>query len=218
VKPGAAPDLTATVAQIRELASAALAGDVAEAEARRFAKQLSGVVDKDAPGAASGLMTPPPQPVAQPAGGGFFGGGIFGGEPAPGGADGGDGQLGVQPVMDPDAVPGRACRHNAWRLVSLADAIQPEASKDAGIASVLAGDAAAKAIELATVLRAQGLAIETAPDEASVKAALEAIAALASPAQPDDPGAAEATPAQPAPPTTPPANSPFGAPGESSPF
>ncbi len=217
VKPGSAPDLTATVAQISWLATAALAGDLAEAEARRFAKQLSGVVDNAAPGGAAGLMTPPPQPMAEPAGGGLLGGGIFGGEPAPGGADGGAPQLGVRPV-DPDAVPERACRRNAWRLVSLADAIQPEGSKDAGIASALSGDAAAKAIELATVLRSQGIAIETTPDEASVKAALAAIEAISEPAGAEPPVPAPGTPTIPAEPTPPATETPFGASDSGSPF
>jgi hypothetical protein len=218
VKPGSAPDLTAAVAQIRELATAALAADLAEAEARRFAKQLSGATDTGTTGVAGGTMTPPPPPSAPPGVEGFFGGGIFGGEPAAGGGASTDGQLGIQVVVDPDAVPAMACRRNAWRLVSLADALQPEASKDAGIASVLTGDAAAPATELATVLRAQGLAIESARDEASVKEALAAIEGLAAAAQPDAPDAAPGTPALPTPPTTPPADSPFGGGSDSSPF
>lgn len=216
VKPGDAPDLSAAAAQIRGIATTALAKDLAEAESRRFAKQLSGGIDKGATvGAPLGMMTPPPHPQADPTGGGgFFGGGIFGGEPVIGGADG---QFGMPAVIDPDAVPLLACHRNAWRLVALADALQPTASKTAGIASALSDDAAATALELATVLREQGLALDTTPDEESVKAALAAIEALAKPATADEPGTSPAAPAKPQA-APPPADSPFGGSGGASPF
>ncbi len=217
VNPRAAPDLTAAVTQIRGLAVTALAGDLAEAESRRFAKQLGSFGIKGTTGMAPGFAPPPPPPPPTPAvGGGLLGGGIFGGEPVAGGI-GGEGE--ALQAVDPDAVPRMACRRNAWRLVSLADALQPEASKAAGIASGLTGDPAAQAIELATVLREQGLAIETTLDESAVKAALAAIEARAMPGQPEAPGAAPASPTPPAAqPAQPPADSPFGGPGPSSPF
>jgi hypothetical protein len=213
VKPGAAPDLAAAVPQIRGLAITALTKDLDQAEAHRFAKQLSGGVNKGATVEAAGMMTPPPGQPMDPGGGGFLGGGFFGGEP-PAGADA---PIGAPSVVDPDAVLSLACRRNAWRLVSLADAIQPEASKGSGIASGLSGDAAAVALELATVLREQGLAIDTVPDEQSVKAALAALEGLATPAGAPEPGAPAETPSeQTEPQATPPsADSPFGG---SSPF
>lgn len=211
VKPGSAPDLTAAPRQIRVLAVTALAKDLDEAEARRFAKQLSGALDKGSTATPLGMTPPQSQPAADAAGGGLFG---FGGEPAAGGVGG---LSEPSPVIDPDAVPQSACLRNAWRLVALADAIQPEQSNGTGIASTLSGDAAAEALELATVLREQGLAMETTPDEQSLKAARASLEALGKPAAAADPGQPPAAPAKPEA-TPPPAASPFGGEGSSSPF
>lgn len=207
VKPDATPDLTAAPEQIRELAKTALKSDIAAAEARRFAKQLSGGPD------ANGGLAAPPQPVAtQPDAGGILGGGTFGTEAAGSGALG---ESGVAAVVDPEAIPPRACRRDAWRLMSLGDALQSGKTKGAGIASVLSGNAAADAIQLASILREQGSAIDAAPVEESVKTALAAIEAMPS-AAPGQPAESPAVPGT-GKPKDGPAASPFGG-AEGSPF
>lgn len=205
VKPDDTPALATAAGHIRSLAEKSLGDDIAQADARRFAKQLSGGPNDAAPGAAMEVTTAVPPPP----GGGILGGGVFEGVPADAG---GEGMLGPPVPQDPSAVPASACHRNAWRLIALADAIQPEASKTSGILSVLTGDAAAEAVALATVLRAQGSAIEAAPYEESLKTALAAIEAVAktAPAAPPAKGGDPATPAT---------DSPFGAGAdEGSPF
>jgi hypothetical protein len=218
VKPEESPDLSAAPTQIRSLATTALKQDLAAAEARRFERQLRSLKDT-APAVQmdGGVPLPPPAP----GGGGMFGGGGLFGQPGMLGTPAAGGGLeGEQPMLpttiDKDAVPVLACRRDAWRLVTLADAIKPEGSGGGGIAMVL-GDAAAPAVELATILRREGLAIHEQPDEASLKAAL---AALAPPAEPAPEAMAPASPDAPglkgAAPGVAPA-SPFGAPGGSAP-
>jgi hypothetical protein len=147
--------------------------------------------------------------------GGILGGGIFGVAPAESGAPG---EFGVRTVIDPEAIPPLACRRNAWRLTSLADAIQSEGVKGAGMASVLSGNAAADATQLAAILREQGRAIEASPDEQSVKAALAAIEALPSAAAASQPATSPSGPGKPKESASPPADSPFGGASETSPF
>lgn len=66
-----------------------------------------------------------------------------------------------------------ACRRNAWRLVTLADAIATE-DGTGGLATLL-GKAGDPARELATTLRTQGLAIDADPSEEAVAAAAESL-------------------------------------------
>jgi hypothetical protein len=92
------------------------------------------------------------------------------------------------------AIPEQACRRNAWRLVTLADAIDSE-DGGPGLAALL-GQAAAPAKQLAATLRDAGLAIDQTPDEESVVAAIKAIK---TPAQaPAQAPAGAPVPAQPA--------------------
>jgi hypothetical protein len=69
-------------------------------------------------------------------------------------------------------IPKLACRRNAWRLWTCADAL---ASDDGatGLATLLGGEAAEKATTLATALRAAAKAIDAHPDEQAVLEALE---------------------------------------------
>lgn len=68
-----------------------------------------------------------------------------------------------------------ACRRNAWRLVTLADAIATE-DGTGGLAALL-GKAGDPARELATALRTQGMAIDDDPSEEKVAAAAESLGA-----------------------------------------
>lgn len=177
-KADAPADLAAAIGHIRSVAVQGIEQDLAAAESRRFARQLRGLGDESPAMQPAGDTAPPP-PAA---GGGLFGGGggLFDGPGAVAGAGGG---LPSMPaVLDKDAVPLLACKRDAWRLVTLADAIKPEGSAGGGIAASLAGDAATQAVELATLLRRQGLAITARPDESSLKSALAALEALAKPA------------------------------------
>lgn len=109
------------------------------------------------------------------------------------------------------AIPEQACRRNAWRLVTLAEAIDPGDGRP-GLAALL-GEAAAPAKQLAATLRDAGMVIDQAPDEESVVAAIKAIKA---PAQAPPGGAAPTQPS--APPQAPaeePAKQPAGAPNAS---
>lgn len=113
-------------------------------------------------------------------------------------------QPGVEPAGGSDpaasglAVPEQACRRNAWRLVTLADAIDSGDGKP-GLAALLGGSAA-PAKQLAATLRDAGLAIDQTPDEESVVAAITSIKAPAQP-QAGAPAAAQpaATPQEPKP-------------------
>lgn len=123
--------------------------------------------------------------------------------------------FGADPAASGLAVPEQACRRNAWRLVTLADAIDSGDGKP-GLATLLGG-AAAPAKQLAATLRDAGLAIDQTPDEESVVAAIKSIKA---PAQPQAGAPAAAQPAaaqepkpapveQPAAPNASPFDSPF---------
>lgn len=87
---------------------------------------------------------------------------------------GGDGQPRGQPAGAPanePTIPTLACRRNAWRLATCADAIEG-ADGGAGLASLL-GDAAAAAKELTGSLRQGAAGLDANPDEQSVLDALE---------------------------------------------
>jgi hypothetical protein len=100
-----------------------------------------------------------------------------------------------------------ACRRNAWRLVTLADALATDDGVG-GLASILgkSGDAARK---LSETLRTQGLAIDADPTQAAVEAAVQAVG-------PPPPAGSPAAPAQPS--TTPPAAKPGNAADPDNPF
>lgn len=101
---------------------------------------------------------------------------------APAGGQGG----GTAPVLS--AV---ACRRNAWRLWTCADAIAGEDGAG-GLAKLLGGEAAPAAVKLAATLRAAAKGLDANPDEQSVE---DAIARLTDkPAVPDDPAAERPAP------------------------
>jgi hypothetical protein len=121
---------------------------------------------------------------------------------------------GSDPAASRLAIPEQACRRDAWRLVTLADAIDPGNGRP-GLAALL-GASAAPAQQLAATLRDAGLVIDQTPDEESVVAAIKAIKA---PAQAPAGGAAPAQPAaapqQEPEPEQEPAAQPAGAPNAS---
>lgn len=118
---------------------------------------------------------------------------------------------GSDPAVSGLAVPEQACRRNAWRLVTLADAIDSGDARP-GLAALL-GPAAAPAKQLAATFRDAGMAIDQTPDEESVVAAIKAIKA---PAQAPPRAAAPAQPsAAPESPIQEPTEQPAGAPNAS---
>jgi len=112
---------------------------------------------------------------------------------------------GSAPAASSLAVPEQACRRNAWRLVTLADAIDSGDGRP-GLAMLLGGSAA-PAKQLAATLRDSGLAIDQTPDEESVVAAIKSIKA---PAQPQTGAPAAAQPAAAQEPVPAPAEQPAG--------
>jgi hypothetical protein len=128
-------------------------------------------------------------------------------------------QLGNAPAGGSDpaantglAIPEQACRRNAWRLVTLADAID-SGDGGPGLAALL-GQSAAPAKQLAAALRDAGMAIDQTPDEESVVAAIKSIK---TPAQAPAGAPVPAQPAADAPqtPAQEPAEQPAGAPNAS---
>jgi hypothetical protein len=124
-------------------------------------------------------------------------------------------QLGNAPAGGSDpaantglAIPEQACRRNAWRLVTLAEAID-SGDGGPGLAALL-GQSAAPAKQLAAALRDAGMAIDQTPDEESVVAAIKSIK---TPAQAPAGAPVPAQPAADAPQT--PAQEPAGAPNAS---
>lgn len=196
-------DAAAAVGQVKSLAIAGIAADLDAAEERRFSKKLtaSSLLGGGGGGERGGLTPPPPAPLEQGGGGGF--GGLLGGDLSAGG---------VPAVVDEDAVPTLACRRNAWRLFTLAEALKPSRS-GAGLAGLLAGDAATAATDLATMLRQLAIDLDKQPDEATLK---EAIAELQKSAGPADATAGSGKPAGNAAPAEP--ASPFDQPAGGSPF
>ena len=128
-------------------------------------------------------------------------------------------QLGNAPAGGSDpaantglAIPEQACRRNAWRLVTLAEAID-SGDGGPGLAALL-GQSAAPAKQLAAALRDAGMAIDQTPDEESVVAAIKSIK---TPAQAPAGAPVPAQPAADAPqtPAQEPAEQPAGAPNAS---
>ncbi|NCX97742.1 MAG: hypothetical protein EBX35_03985 [Planctomycetia bacterium] len=185
-------DAAAAVAQIKSLAITALSADLDAAEDRRFFKKVAGSDPLSAGGVRGGLTAPPAANSSTLGPGGFFGG------QGPGDLGGG-----LTPaVADEDAVQPLACRRNAWRLFTLAEAIKP-ARSGAGLAGLLAGAAATAATDLATDLREAAIDLDKRPDEATLEAALAKLREVAptgapvpGPGQPAGTGAAakEASP------------------------
>lgn len=194
-------DAGGAVGQIKSLAIAGLAADLDAAEARRFSKKLAGSSLPGGGAERGGLTPPPPSRLEQGGGGGF--GGLLGGDLGAGG---------VPTVVDEDAVPTLACRRNAWRLFTLAEAIKP-ARSGAGLAGLLSGDAATAAADLATLLREAAIDLDKQPDEAVLK---DALAELQKSAGPADAAAGPGKPAEKTAPTAP--ASPFDQPAGGSPF
>lgn len=79
----------------------------------------------------------------------------------------------VPGVAAEPTIPKLACRRNAWRLWTCADAIT--ADDGTGLAKLLAGDAAEAAGRLASALRDAAKALDDNPDEQSVLEALETL-------------------------------------------
>lgn len=195
-RPDAGIDATAGVAQIRDLVIAALAADLAAAEARRFAKKLG----SRGPGGGFGGfpgegIRPPMEPMF---GGGGMLPGEFGGMATDATAD------------DEDAVPALACRRDAWRLYVCAEAIKP-ARSGPGLAELLAGDAQAAAGDLAAALRQAALDLDAQPSEGILEQGLASLreAGGGAGAGPGKPAAARGKE---------PAASPFDGPASQSPF
>jgi hypothetical protein len=167
-------DAAAAVAQIKSLAIAALSADLDAAKDRRFFKKMAGSdpLSAGSGGARGGLTVPPTATSSMQGPGGFFGG-----------EGAGDLGAGLTPaVVDEDAVQTLACRRNAWRLFTLAEAIKP-ARSGAGLAGLLSGAAATAATDLATDLRESAMDLDKQPDEATLAAALKKLNELASPAE-----------------------------------
>lgn len=158
-------DAAAAIGQIRSLAISALTADLDAAAARRLDRELSGGGGPDS-GSAPSAVPPVPPPAAEPGFGGLLGGA-------------GGGELGAEAappaVFDEYAVPPLACRRNAWRLFTLAEAVHP-----AGLAGLLQGAPAAAASDLATAMRQSAANLDARPEEAVLAEALEAIKRLAS--------------------------------------
>jgi hypothetical protein len=106
-----------------------------------------------------------------------------------------------QPAADSALLP-LACRRNAWRLATLADALL-SADGTSGIGLMVGADRQAAA-DLAAKLRQAATAIDATPDEQSIAAALATLTG----------GPAPVTPAAPATdqPGAPAADSPFASP------
>jgi hypothetical protein len=169
---GATADATAQVnagkvfETIRGLAIQALEADIAAAEKRKFELQYRQLTT----GQQSFMQPGMPPGMAMP-------GGIM--------PDGG-----IAPAAPDAGIPEQACRRNAWRLVTLADAIDPGVDRK-GLAALL-GPGAAAAKQFAATLRDSGMAIDQTPDEQAVAAALAAIdprAAAPAPSKPQAPAA-----------------------------
>jgi hypothetical protein len=183
-------DAARSVGAIRDVATAALKGDLLTAAERAMSRRMSGQTSPMMPG---GFTVGMPE---------------FAGAPFPG-AQGGFGEgAGFAPVGDP--IDLLVVRRDVWRLVTLANAIS-DATGSRGLAALVAGPASAQATTLAQTLRAAAASLEQMPDAATMKQAVTSLdqapvaAGTATPSKPAGPPAAEAP--------EPAANDPFGAPG-----
>ena len=171
------------VAAIRGLAVEAVKADLATAAERAIAARMSG---QPVPGMMPGGI--------DGGGGGFPGGGIPGG----GGFPGGGGEFGGGAGVPDDPIDALVVRRDAWRLMTLANAVEA-ADGSRGLATLLAADAADGAKAIAKVLREAAVSLDESPDATSLKRALadiERVApAAAGPAVPKPAAAAGDPPA-----------------------
>lgn len=178
-----------SVAVIHGLAVEAVKADIATAAERAIAARMSG------------------QPVQGMMPGGIKGGGVGfpgGGIPGGGGFPGGGGEFGGDAGVPDDPIDVLVVRRDAWRLMTLANAVEA-ADGSRGLATLLAANAADGAKMIAKVLREAAVSLDQSPDATSLKQALadiERVApAAAGPAVPKpaaaagDPAAAGGVPA-----------------------
>ena len=175
------------VAAIRGLAVEAVKADLATAAERAIAARMSG---QPVPGMMPGMMP-----------GGIDGGGVGfpgGGIPGAGGFPGGGGEFGGGAGVPDDPIDALVVRRDAWRLMTLANAVEA-ADGSRGLATLLAADAADGAKAIAKVLREAAVSLDESPDATSLKRALadiERVApAAAGPAVPKPAAAAGDPPA-----------------------
>jgi hypothetical protein len=171
-KPADKLDAAALTGTVRSVARRCLERDLSAAQDRRLSRQIAAGPTGEGqgfPGGAGG------RGMAAPGRGRFAGEGMFGGLPGDDATE-----------ADEDAVLPLACLRNAWRLMTLADAVQPTQGS-AGLVPLLQGDAATEAIDVATMLRNQGQALLATPDEATLKKALELLKSLQGAARPAGP-------------------------------
>lgn len=174
-KPADKLDAAALTGTVRSVARSGLERDLSAAQDRRLSRQIAAGPTGEGQGFRGGVGG---RGMAAPGGGRFAGEGMFGGLP------------GDDPTeADEDAVLPLACLRNAWRLMTLADALQP-AQGSTGLVPLLQGDAAAEAIDVATMLRKQGQALLATPDEATLEKALKQLKSLQGAARPAGPAAA----------------------------
>ena len=175
-------DASDAVAKIRSLAAEALKADIASAMERALTARMSGQ---------------PMMPMASPGSEGMM----------PPGFPGAGGEFGAGATVE-DPIDSLVVRRDAWRLMTLATAVAT-ADGTAGLASLLADEAAARAKGIAQTLRESAISLNQSPDAAAMKQAFAAIERLGQAAGPRAP--ATAKPAA-APATAPAAGSdPFGA-------
>lgn len=187
---GANIDVPRALAAIREIAAAALAADLATAEDRALARELSGQPAGGMPVAMPGMMP-----------GGMTG--EFGGMPQPFGG-----------AVDPNAAPTATTpietlvvRRDAWRLATLGNAVAT-ADGAKGLVTLLPAAGKATATRLAAALRDWADALDQTPDAATMKQAIEALAKAG-----QQPAATKpATPPAAKPADARPVNDPFAAP------
>ena len=146
------------VAAIRGLAVEAVKADLATAAERAIAARMSG---QPVQGMVPGMM-----PGGIEGGGGGFPGGV--------GFPGGGGELGGGAGVPDDPIDALVVRRDAWRLMTLANAVEA-ADESRGLATLLAANAANGAKTMAKVLREAAVSLDRSPDATSLKQALEDI-------------------------------------------
>jgi hypothetical protein len=185
------------VAAIRGLAVEAVKADLATAAERAIAARMSGQPGQGmVPGMIPGMM-----PGGIEGGGGGFPGGVGfpgGGIPGGGGFPGGGGEFGGGAGVPDDPIDALVVRRDAWRLMTLANAVEA-ADGSRGLATLLAANAADGAKAIAQTLREAAVSLDRSPDATSLRQALAAIQraapAAAGPAVPKPASAAGDPPA-----------------------
>ena len=166
------------VAAIRGLAVEAVKADLATAAERAIAARMSG---QPVQGMVPGMM-----PGGLEGGGGGFPGGV--------GFPGGGGEFGGGAGVPDDPIDALVVRRDAWRLMTLANAVEA-ADGSRGLATLLAADAADGAKAIAKLLREAAVSLDESPDATSLKRALADIERVAPAAAAGDPPAAGGVPA-----------------------